>query len=1576
MAVMPGSSATAGSVAADTKAASKAAGTGSASKPAAAKVARAAESKAAEPRRIQDQTLRIRPGYRAGRAVFGLAGRPATRYTLSLSGRGAVTPPTKSVSVFTNRAGSATAVVPVTLTGDRIGGILADISSTVAGQQQVTSTSVWLHPDRTGKEVVGQSAVDALLKATKNDPAGRAAGLAKMAAVPSSGPTVRPNVQANVAPDQIQVQGTASWTDWAVPARTHPARHIVVRIQESGQQPPYTDQTTTNDTGHYSFTIPASGTGTDVQVTFLAQNAAAQVGLDGLDPLCSTCFSPYSKVVTAPQIAAGSSVPVNMTAGINGPSDVSFAIADALWTAYLFGKRITGSGAPPINVAYPVKDKNGSDVVANTFPNGLMQIGDVYWSAWDVLNHEYGHWFDFQHQISAPISGTYVHCVDDNLATLAGKCVNDPPPAPLGKDKGTRVAWTEGFADFYAMSADHYGVLPVGLPADVYNDAFDWVQTPSAGGPSTNSGVGVDLSNPLTYHGEDNELAIAGTLFNLLDPNRSASVYSEYTGIGVERLYGTILQAHAQQFSDLVQALWPSDTSTTLSQTEQRDFSCMLSAARIAPYWGSDDNPTARPKLTGDLAVPPEISWHAGNAGKFVNDRFTVQVLDRGTGQPYFTSAELHLTPDPKTGLITWTPSDEEWAAMTRGHTDPIMLRVLGSNGSDPATGPYRGCAAIMRLDKPDCTGSQLPPTDDDSAQASLPFPVNFYGTTYTSLWVNNNGNVTFGSDLGQFVPFTLTASTPPIIAPFFADADTTGSGWVDYGTTTVGTHQAFCVNWSNVGYYDQNIDKLNSFELLLVNRQDRAPGDFDIIFDYRSIQWESGDEFSGGSGGFGGRSAAVGFSAGTGDSSQFFELPGSLVSHSFTNGDPHALVTGNFGALSTPGRYIFPVTNGKAPSSNTAVNGTTTAGGSPAPGGPIQICPQRGEACVTQTRSGSDGTYTAPGVPAGTYDVTAFPTAGVTAIPTTTTVTVADGQQSTVDLVLGTLTAPPAGTTIGPLVGSDTASPLPVVNWTDQPTLSTTGCPGGTASYQISGSGSGSPDPSWVSGPLSEVSPGQYAATVASLSPHSGYAEVDINLQCPTGTANQAVIFDIYLDPSGTVLDQTGHPVEGATVTLLRSDSADGPFLAVPNGSDLMSPANRANPVTTSQDGRFGWDVVGGYYQLTASKAGCHAADGGDTVTSPVYGVPPAIAGIHLTLTCPVADTTPPAITTTPVTLEGNTTDGYTGSLPGVTATDPDHPDDLVSLTNDAPSVLPLGANTITWTATDTAGNRSSATQTVTVIDTTAPALTCPPAVAGSYPSTPALGSPSVQDVVDAHPVLGNDAPASFPAGTTTVTWTATDHSGNQSGCSQQVTLIPPPPTVTGLNPAGGPLTGGTSVTITGAAFTGATAVNFGSLAATSFTITSDTTITATAPAAANVGTVDITVTTPAGSSAITAANHYSYLYAFTGFQAPVASPPVLNQVNRGQTIPIKFSLGGNHGLGILATGSPTATQINCADGAPINTATLTDTAGGSGLQYDSTTGTYTYVWKTSKAWAGSCQQFTLTLTDGSSHTANFQFK
>ena len=84
--------------------------------------------------------------------------------------------------------------------------------------------------------------------------------------------------------------------------------------------------------------------------------------------------------------------------------------------------------------------------------------------------------------------------------------------------------------------------------------------------------------------------------------------------------------------------------------------------------------------------------------------------------------------------------------------------------------------------------------------------------------------------------------------------------------------------------------------------------------------------------------------------------------------------------------------------------------------------------------------------------------------------------------------------------------------------------------------------------------------------------------------------------------------------------------------------------------------------------------------------------------------------------------------------------------------------------------------------------------------------------------------------------------------------------PVVTAITPAIGPTDGGTSVTITGSGFTGATAVHFGAAAATAYTFGSDTSITATSPAAADGTVGDVTVTTPIATSATGAPDLFTW--------------------------------------------------------------------------------------------------------------------
>jgi plastocyanin len=133
------------------------------------------------------------------------------------------------------------------------------------------------------------------------------------------------------------------------------------------------------------------------------------------------------------------------------------------------------------------------------------------------------------------------------------------------------------------------------------------------------------------------------------------------------------------------------------------------------------------------------------------------------------------------------------------------------------------------------------------------------------------------------------------------------------------------------------------------------------------------------------------------------------------------------------------------------------------------------------------------------------------------------------------------------------------------------------------------------------------------------------------------------------------------------------------------------------------------------------------------------------------------------------------------------------------------------------------------------------------------------------------------------------------------------PPPTVTKLSPNNGPVAGGSSVTITGTNFTGATAVKFGSASATSFKVNSATSITAVSPAE-SAGTVNVTVATPTGTSAISSADHFKF--------APTVTNLSPNSGSHAGGTSVMVT-GTGFGLGTTATrfkfGSTAATAVNC---------------------------------------------------------------
>ena len=296
-------------------------------------------------------------------------------------------------------------------------------------------------------------------------------------------------------------------------------------------------------------------------------------------------------------------------------------------------------------------------------------------------------------------------------------------------------------------------------------------------------------------------------------------------------------------------------------------------------------------------------------------------------------------------------------------------------------------------------------------------------------------------------------------------------------------------------------------------------------------------------------------------------------------------------------------------------------------------------------------------------------------------------------------------------------------------------------------------------------------------------------------------------------------------------------------------------------------------------------------------------------------------------------------------------------------------GTYQVVWSVTDGGGNTASATRTVTVVDTTKPVITlngANPLTVECHTSFTDPGATASDSCDTSVPVNVAGTVNADAVGTYTLTYTATDDSGNAAvPVTRTVTVVDTTKPVITLNGAN-PIT----VLLHGAfSDPGATAADS---CAGSFAATPSGAVNTHA-----VGTYVITynASDPSGNAADPVTRTVYVIYDFSGFFSPVSNPPVLNQVNAGRSVPVKFSLAGNQGLNILAANSPYSQQVTCGT-SNVSDIQETGTAGSSSLGYDASTDRYNYVWKTESSWAGTCRVLTVKLIDGTEHTAYFKFK
>jgi IPT/TIG domain len=163
-------------------------------------------------------------------------------------------------------------------------------------------------------------------------------------------------------------------------------------------------------------------------------------------------------------------------------------------------------------------------------------------------------------------------------------------------------------------------------------------------------------------------------------------------------------------------------------------------------------------------------------------------------------------------------------------------------------------------------------------------------------------------------------------------------------------------------------------------------------------------------------------------------------------------------------------------------------------------------------------------------------------------------------------------------------------------------------------------------------------------------------------------------------------------------------------------------------------------------------------------------------------------------------------------------------------------------------------------------------------------------------------------PPGTGTADVTVTTPGGTSSNSSGDRFSYAGLPTVTGVAPVTGPVDGGTAVTISGTNLTGATAVEFGPTGAASYTVKSAASIIAVSPAEL-AGVVQVSVTTPGGTSSTSSNTRFKFAPTITGLS------PNAGSTAGGTSVTVT---GTGFALGTRATmfrfGSARAASVDCS--------------------------------------------------------------
>ena len=202
---------------------------------------------------------------------------------------------------------------------------------------------------------------------------------------------------------------------------------------------------------------------------------------------------------------------------------------------------------------------------------------------------------------------------------------------------------------------------------------------------------------------------------------------------------------------------------------------------------------------------------------------------------PLFGSAQVLTDPSNAPGYDVAKGNAARTARASGGKGPVLKAEAVASATPTPKRLMNAGCFIPF-----DDSYTTMHRTDDGSlGPIALPFTFDLYGSSYTQVWINTNGNLTFTGPYSSFTALGFPTELP-MVAPFWADVDTRNldSGQIHYKLSATN----LIVTWDNVGLYNSRADLRNTFQVIIGSPTDAllSPGQ-NVSMRYGDMQWTTG---------------------------------------------------------------------------------------------------------------------------------------------------------------------------------------------------------------------------------------------------------------------------------------------------------------------------------------------------------------------------------------------------------------------------------------------------------------------------------------------------------------------------------------------------------------------------------------------------------------------------------------------------------------------------------------------------------------------------------------------------------------